>query len=220
MSGEGIIFSPTITRAKLLRQLMAQVGITSLKQLRQLSGISHRQLQRFRQGEIMEMPLESVVQLSETLQVDLTQLVEMFSRQSLSAPKDSLMPYYLILKQEYKHREELLAQEQKNVAQRWQNSSLQILESWLLQWPTAAYAAQQNPDLSAIKLLPLVKPVEKLLEKWGITAIGSVAEELPYDPQWHQLMSGTAQPGDRVKIRYVGYKQGDKLLHRAKVSPC
>ena len=220
MSGESINISPTITRAKLLKQLMTQVNITSLKQLRQVSGISHRQLQRFRQGEVMEMQVESLVKLSETLQVDLTQLVEMFSKQSLSAPKDSLMPYYAVLKEEYKHREKLLAQKEKNIAQKWQNSSLQILESWLLQWPTAAYAAQQNPELPALKLLPLMKPIERLLKKWEVTTIGSVAEEIPYDPQWHQLMSGTAQPGDRVKVRYVGYKQGDKLLHRAKVSPC
>jgi hypothetical protein len=32
-------------------------------------------------------------------------------------------------------------------------------------------------------------------------------------------MEGNAQPGDFVKVRYVGYRQGEKLLHRAKVSP-
>ena len=50
-------------------------------------------------------------------------------------------------------------------------------------------------------------------------AIATVDEELAYDPQDHQLMKGTAQPGELVKVRYVGYKQGDKLLYKAKVSP-
>jgi hypothetical protein len=35
----------------------------------------------------------------------------------------------------------------------------------------------------------------------------------------HQLLEGTAQPGDLVKVRYTGYRQGDKLLYRVKVSP-
>ncbi|EDX76427.1 hypothetical protein MC7420_4683 [Coleofasciculus chthonoplastes PCC 7420] len=61
--------------------------------------------------------------------------------------------------------------------------------------------------------------MEQLLQQWGIEAIASVGDELTYDPQWHQLMSGTVQPGELVRVRYVGYRQGDKLLYRAKVSP-
>ncbi|NEO49650.1 MAG: nucleotide exchange factor GrpE, partial [Moorea sp. SIO4A3] len=122
-------------------------------------------------------------------------------------------------KQEYQRLEQQLEQQRETLMQEFQQSSLQVLESWLVQWPTAAYAAQQNQQLPAVRLLPLVKPVEQLLEKWGVEAIASVGDELPYDPQQHQLMSGTAQPGDRVRVRYTGYRIGDKLLHRAKVSP-
>ncbi len=46
-----------------------------------------------------------------------------------------------------------------------------------------------------------------------------VGTELPYDSRQHQLMGGTANPGDLVRVRYAGYKQGDRLLYRAKVSP-
>jgi hypothetical protein len=95
---------------------------------------------------------------------------------------------------------------------------LQVLESLLLQLPTAVYAAQQNPQVSAVKLLPLLRPIDALLQQWGIEAIAQVGVELPYDPQQHQLMAGTAAMGDRVRVRYVGYRQGDKLLYRAKVS--
>jgi molecular chaperone GrpE (heat shock protein) len=72
--------------------------------------------------------------------------------------------------------------------------------------------------LPAVKLLPLVKPVTDLLKHWGVEAIASVGEIVPYDPQWHQLMERSAEPGETVKIRYVGYRQGEKLLYRAKVS--
>jgi molecular chaperone GrpE (heat shock protein) len=94
-----------------------------------------------------------------------------------------------------------------------------VLESWLVQWPTAAYAAQQNQQLPAVRLLPLVRPVEQLLQQWGVEAIASVGSELAYDPHLHQLMEGTAQPGELVRVRYTGYRIGEKLLYRAKVSP-
>ena len=103
--------------------------------------------------------------------------------------------------------------------QEFQQSSLQVIESWLLQCPTAAYAAQQNQQLPAVRLLPLVRPLEQLLQEWGVEAIASVGAEIPYDPHLHQLMEGTAQPGEAVRVRYIGYRQSEKLLYRAKVSP-
>jgi molecular chaperone GrpE (heat shock protein) len=93
------------------------------------------------------------------------------------------------------------------------------LESWLLQWPTVIHAVEQNPDLPASRLVPLVQPVQNLLEQWGIAAIAPVGAEIPFDPQQHQLMNGTAAPGELVKVRYTGFRRGDTLLYRAKVSP-
>lgn len=58
------------------------------------------------------------------------------------------------------------------------------------------------------------------MQEWGVEAIASVGSEIPYDPQWHQLMDGTALPGELVRVRYTGYRLADnKLLYRAKVSP-
>ena len=87
------------------------------------------------------------------------------------------------------------------------------------QLPTAAAAAVENPQLSAANLLPLLTPINELLKRWGIEAIAAVGEEVAYNPQWHELMEGTAEAGTSVKVRYVGYRQGEKLLYRAKVSP-
>ncbi|HBL11076.1 MAG TPA: hypothetical protein DD379_06655 [Cyanobacteria bacterium UBA11162] len=201
-----------------LQELMQQLGVSSFKQLSRTTGISERQVKRLRQGKILEMRLETVLKLAEVFQVSVDQLVTMFSSPSLSPtnPPEVENP---ALKQEYQRLQHQLEQQRETLIQEFQQSSLQILESFLVQWPTAAYAAQQNDQLPAIRLLPLIKPVEQLLQEWGIEAIASVGEELPYDPQWHQLMSGTAQPGDRVRVRYIGYRQGDKLLYRAKVSP-
>jgi molecular chaperone GrpE (heat shock protein) len=122
------------------------------------------------------------------------------------------------LRQEYDRLQQQLANQRQILWQEFQQSSVQILESLLLQLPTAAYAAQQNPQAPAVKMLPLLRPLDTLLEQWGIESIATVGAEIPYDPQQHQLMGGIAQTGDRVKVRYTGYRQGDRLLYRAKVS--
>jgi molecular chaperone GrpE (heat shock protein) len=101
----------------------------------------------------------------------------------------------------------------------FQKSSLEILEPWLLQWPTAVYKAKENAQLAAIKILALVGPVERLMEAWGLEAIASVGAEVAYNPKLHQLMEGSAEVGAMVRVRFTGYRQGEKLLYRAKVSP-
>jgi hypothetical protein len=64
-----------------------------------------------------------------------------------------------------------------------------------------------------------MKPLANLLQQWGVEAIASVGETVSYNPQWHQLMEGSVEAGSTVIVRYVGYRQGEKLLYRARVSP-
>jgi molecular chaperone GrpE (heat shock protein) len=123
------------------------------------------------------------------------------------------------LRQEYDRLQTQLTQQKQELWQEFQQSSLQILESLLLQLPTAAYAAQQNPQAPAVKLLPLLRPIDRLLQEWGIEQIAPVGAEIAYDPQQQQLMEGTAAVGDRVRVTHTGYRQGDRLLYRLKVKP-
>jgi molecular chaperone GrpE (heat shock protein) len=123
-----------------------------------------------------------------------------------------------LLQQEYQRLQQQLEERERSLTTEFQQNSLEILESWLIQWPTAATAAKGNAELPATRLLPLVKPVEKLIQQWGVETISSVGEEIAYDPQYHELMEGSAVIGETVKVRYVGYRQGDRLLHRVKVS--
>jgi molecular chaperone GrpE (heat shock protein)/DNA-binding Xre family transcriptional regulator len=123
------------------------------------------------------------------------------------------------LQQEYERLKRQVDEQTERAIADFLQSALGVLETWMVQWPTAAYAAENNDTVPAKRLVPLMRPVERLLEHWGVEAIATVGAEIPYDPALHQLMSDTAQPGDPVKVRYVGYRQGEKLLHRAKVSP-
>lgn len=202
---------------ELLHQLMDKVSIHSFNQLSQITGISRRQIDRLRRGEVSQMRVETLSKLSEGLQLSPSQLLHKFSAESIS--NISSEDEKSALKQEYQRLQQQLDIQRETLKQEFQQASLQIIESWLVQWPTAAYSARQNEQLPAVRLLPLIQPVEQLMAEWGVIAIASVGEEVPYNPQLHQLMSGTAQPGDMVKVRYTGYRHGDKLLYRAKVSP-
>ncbi|WP_335115039.1 nucleotide exchange factor GrpE [Nostoc sp.] len=207
-----------------LQDLMQQVGISSFKALSRAAGVSERQLLRLRQGKLEQMRVDVLLKLSSVLQMSLNELNATFSSvellQEKVAPTQELLEEIADLRKEYQRSQLQLEQQREILLQEFQQSSLQLLESLLLQWPTAAHKAQENPQLAAVKIVPLVqKPLEKLLQAWGVEAIAPVGAELPYNPQLHQLMEGTAQLGEIVKVRYTGYLQGEKLLYRAKVSP-
>ncbi|MEH1894112.1 MAG: nucleotide exchange factor GrpE [Nostoc sp.] len=215
---------PNIDFTEKLQGLMQRVDISSFKALSRAAGVSERQILRLRQGKLEQMRVEVLLKLSLILQMPLSELVVTFSTgellQDKTASIQELLQEIADLKKEYQRSQLQLEQQREILVQEFQQSTLQLLESLLVQWPTAAQKAQENPQLAAVKIVPLVqKPLAKLLQAWGVEAIAPVGAELPYDPQLHQLMEGTSQSGETVKVRYTGYLQGEKLLHRAKVSP-
>ncbi|MBC7971797.1 MAG: helix-turn-helix transcriptional regulator [Verrucomicrobia bacterium] len=218
-----------------LRALMQSVGFSSFRALSQAANVSEKQLLRLRRGEVAQLRVETLLKLSQVLQVSVADLLVMLDevegqesegRSQESALKtqnsklkaQNSLSELSDLRHEYDRLQQQLVQQRQDLWQEFQQSSVQVLESLLLQLPTAAYAAQQNPQAPAVKLLPLLRPLDRLLQEWGIESIAPVGAEIAYDPQQHQLMGGTAQTGDRVKVRYAGYRQADRLLYRAKVS--
>lgn len=196
-----------------LRVQMQSVGVLSFKALSRAANVSDHAVQLLRQGRADQIRAGQLLQLAQTLQVDIGQLLADFSS---SAVKPAIAPD---LQAEYNRLKAQLDTQKEALLQEFQRASLNRLESWMVQFPTAAYAAHQKPDVPAVRLLPLMRPVEQLLNDWGVEAIAAVGDEIPYDPQVHQLMEGQAQMGDRVRVRYVGYRQRETLLMRAKVSP-
>ncbi|WP_036479769.1 helix-turn-helix domain-containing protein [Myxosarcina sp. GI1] len=208
---------------QLLNTLIKQANIEDLLELSKLSGVSQWQLNRLQHGLIVKMSVENIAALARTLNLSIEQLIDTFisyDGESISAKSSGEEATTIAnLKREYASLQEQMQQQREVLKREFQQDSLQAIESWLLQWPTAAAAVRKNSQLPAERLLPLVKPIEQLLDEWGIETIAAVGEKLPYDPQWHQLLKGTANSGQLVEVRYVGYKQGDKLLYKAKVSP-
>ena len=198
-----------------LQRLMQQARLSSDRELSQKARVPELQLSRLRRGLALQTRADILLKISQALEISLNELLAALAPDYVELES----PAPTAIEQEYQRLQSTIEQQRSSLMQEFQLSSLQILESWMLQWPTAASKAQENHHLPAVKLLPLMRPVEKLLQEWGVEAIAPVGAELPYNPQQHQLIEGTAQLGEPVKVRYTGYRQGEKLLYRAKVSP-
>ena len=185
-----------------LAQHMSDRGIPSFRALSQQSGVSRSAIDRLRRGQVLQMQVNTLLKLANFLKLDLETLIR-----SLSPPSSNsaIQP---------ESQQSVMSEEI------FQRSALHTLEPWLLQWSAAANAARRNPQLAAAKLLPLLHPIDILLTEWGVEILGRVGEELRYDPTLHQSMeSGVPlQVGDRIRVRFSGYRYRGNLLHRAKVS--
>jgi molecular chaperone GrpE (heat shock protein) len=199
-----------------LQQLMDKVGCASLPELSQLSGLSSWQLQRVRHGLLANLSAADLVKLANALQVPVHELLTRFGFSTI--PVEDRSSELTALQKEYQTLQQKLDRQPEELAREFQRTSLATIESWLVQWPTAEAVARKNPQLSAVNILALLKPFQQLLQRWGVEPIHSVGEQVPYEPRIHQLIDGTADVETPVLVRYIGYRHGDKLLHRAQVS--
>ena len=212
------------TNKQLLEDLMRQVNIADIYELSEKAGVARLPIIRIQRGLILNISVGAIARIAKALNISTDSLIDTFSDRDLAVKTEPQIEgnnhdALAACKQEYKKLQQEMLQQQEFLEAEFQSSSLETIESWLLQWPTAAMAVHKNPSLPAARLLSLVEPVEELLKQWNVTAIATVGEKVTYDPQYHQLIKGTAEIGDVVEVRYVGYKQEDKLLYKAKVSP-
>jgi DNA-binding Xre family transcriptional regulator len=197
-----------------LQALMHKVGIESFKKLYELTGTSDRTIRKLRSGEIGTLRWQVLVKISNTLQISVNELLDLVGAQSRPNPQQQLE----LLQQEYQRLQQQLQQQGSTLQAEFQYQSLQTLESLLTYLPAAKYAAARQPDFPANKIFPLLQPIDRLLAQWNVTVIGEIGNQIAYDPHCHQLIEGTANSGELVTVRYSGYRQGDKLIFRSKVS--
>jgi DNA-binding Xre family transcriptional regulator len=198
-----------------LQELMNRVGINSFKQLYRSTGTSAHTISKLRSSQLDTLRWQTLVKISDVLQITIGELVETFgTRANLGSNLQALET----LQNEYRHLQQQLQQQRETLQAEFQYQSLQTLESFLTYFPTAKYAAKNNPDFPASKVFPLVQSINLLIEQWGVQRIGEIGSKIAYNPRWHQLIEGTADPDELVTVRFIGYQQNDKLIFRAKVS--
>lgn len=201
----------------ILQQLLKKANLSNIQELSDKTGVSELQILRLQNGLLFKINLETLIKIALGLNISLNELISSFSNDQDFTP--AIPKNESLILQEYENLQEKYTKQEKQLTKQFQRSSLEVLESLILQLPTAIASVKKNPDLPANRLLPLLKPIQKLLASWNIKAIASVGDIIPYDPVYHKLMEGNVNTGDLVEIRYLGYCQGDNILYRAKVSP-
>jgi transcriptional regulator with XRE-family HTH domain len=195
---------------RILRELMNQAQIRDYLQFSRQSGVSELQFYRLENNLLDNIPLGVIKKIAQTLNISVTTLIDHLSNNldlfNGNSQENSL------------HKNQEL---NANLIAEYQQEIISILESLLLQLPTVIHAVNNNPDLPASRILPLLQPLNQLLFTWEIETIGKVGDIVNYNPQEHELMENNdliLEEINLVEIRYVGYRQQDKLLYRAKVS--
>lgn len=196
-----------------VKNWMQIAGISSFRQLSRQAGVSRWQVQQLLQGKLWQMRLEIVYKISQALQVPLNELIG-----ELGGMEKGTEANTVSVQEEYQRLQQEIEQQRETLRAEFQQAGLDLLESWLKQWPKAVKAARENPQLPAANVVALVGPVERLVASWGVETIAPMGAEIPYDPRWHQLTTGNATPGEIVTVKAPGYRQGEKLLYRAEVS--
>jgi DNA-binding Xre family transcriptional regulator len=202
-----------IDRTAQLQELMQKVGISSFRELYRSTGTSAHTIKKLRSGEIDTLRWQTIVKISDIFQISIDEFTSIFGDRDLGSQSRSIG----ILQQEYQQLQQQFQQQRETLQSEFQAQSLQTIESFLTYFPTAKHAAINNPDFPASKLFPLVASIDRLIQSWSVTVIGDVGSQVKYNPRWHQLIAGIASPDQLVTVRYVGYRQDDKLIFRAKV---
>lgn len=110
------------------------------------------------------------------------------------------------LRQECARLRQKLQQQSQKLREDFQHNTFYQLESLLTNYPTVCKVVQEHPDLPAQNILPLFKPLDKILAHWGYEAIGSPLEQVSYNPQLHQPDNRDITVGEKVYIWFVGYQ--------------
>lgn len=147
----------------------------------------------------------------------------LFSQSSISQGSKSCRNGYKSQELEDLRKQcQLLRQEIQEQSQQlnidFQRSTFAKLQTLLANYPTACEMARKKPDLPAKNLVALFISLENLLSDWEYETIGYPWEKVEYNPQLHQPDTEDIEIKESVYIRFVGYRDKDKILCPAKVS--
>ena len=106
--------------------------------------------------------------------------------------------------------------EQTEAVEAAQRALFEALRPLLLSLPTARKAIAANPDLLAGDMIGMFAPVDDFVGALGLTVIGTVGEETPYDSARHDCPALLA-PGTPVIVATVGYAKGEQIWVKARV---
>lgn len=209
----------------ILRERMNQLGIVDWQDLGKKAGLSRFGVRLVRRGNVRQLTVEQMKRLAIVLNLNVQEFDRTLGSLPISAPipaptsatANRASEIEELRQQCFRLREEL--QQQKNqLTDDFRRATFEQLQTLLTNYPAARKMAETKPDMPAKNLSALFTPLENLLSSWGFETIGSAWEQVTYNPQLHQPDVGDITEGELVYIRFVGYRDKERILVPAKVS--
>ncbi|NEO28550.1 MAG: nucleotide exchange factor GrpE [Kamptonema sp. SIO4C4] len=176
--------------------------------------------QKYRQLSQEKQQLEQQTQQKQASLEETSQQAETFATQHKQLQEELQTANNEItqLQQQCRRLRSELKQQTEHLHQDLKENTFEQLQTLLMNFPTAMVMAEAKPNLPAKNFIPLFTPLKNLLKSWGYEPIGSAWQQVPFNPQLHQPDTPDIKEGEPVYIRFVGYRDGDRILCPAKVS--
>ena len=97
-----------------------------------------------------------------------------------------------------------------------EHTLFEAMRPLLLNLPAARRAIAADPTLLARDMIGLFAPVDDFIQVLGLTVIGTIGEETPYDSARHDCPT-LVSPGAPVRVVTVGYARGEEIWAKARV---
>jgi DNA-binding Xre family transcriptional regulator/molecular chaperone GrpE (heat shock protein) len=203
---------------RILRERMNQLDIADWQDLAAQAGLTRFGLRLLRRGDVRNLSLDQLKRLATVLNLNFQEFDRNFAALPTSTTETTDANEIAELRQQCLRLRDELQQQKTQLTTDFRNATFEQLQTLLTNYPAARKMAEAKPDLPAKNLSALFTPLENLLKSWDFEMIGSAWEQVAYNPQLHQPDVEDITEGELVYIRFVGYRDGDRILTPAKVS--
>jgi len=202
----------------ILRERMNQLEILDWQDLGEKAGLSRFGVRLVRQGDVGKLTVDQLRRLATVLNLNFQEFDRTLSALPTSATITSNPTEIEELRQQCFRLREELQQQKTQLTADFRRATFEQLQTLLTSYPAARKMAEAKPNMPAQNLSALFTPLENLLSSWDFETIGSAWEQVTYNPQLHQPDVEDITEGELVYIRFVGYRDGERILAPAKVS--
>lgn len=203
---------------QILMSRLNKLGMVSFVSLQQKTNLTALQMHQLRSGELALLQLKDLTKLAKALDWTIEELLENFGFADLFPSKALLELETKELREQCLQLREALQNQSVELTTDFRYSTFHQLQILLTSYPSLQQLIKAKPNVLAKNLIFLFSPIDNLLEKWGYEKIGQVWEQVAYNPKLHQADASDIEAGEMVYIRFVGYRDREKILCPAKVS--
>lgn len=89
------------------------------------------------------------------------------------------------------------------------------------QWPTLRMTIQDEDTIPIDTILELLAPLDEVVDEMGFEPLETPGEKVAFNPDHHRAVGKGARsinPGDTVKVRYIGYTYDGEVVYKAHVT--